>query len=129
MNLIKTTHFILYTVLFALVGNAAIAEQTSASYRIVNQVLPAGGGYHTFSPDGILYAWAKGDGLITIDLATGKGNLALDSDIPLEGLTMKKNEGNVFFGEVGTDLWEYEGNTDTLDVLCPNALFGETEAL
>jgi hypothetical protein len=47
MNLIKTTHFILYTVLFALVGNSAIAEQTSASYRIVNQVLPAGGGYQT----------------------------------------------------------------------------------
>jgi len=47
MNLIKTTHLILLTVFFALVGNSAIAEQTSASYRIVNQVLPAGGGYQT----------------------------------------------------------------------------------
>jgi len=47
MNLIKTTHLILLTVFFALVGNSAIAEQTSASYRIVNQVLSAGGGYHT----------------------------------------------------------------------------------
>jgi hypothetical protein len=47
MNLIKTTPIILFTVLFALVGNSAIAEQTSANYRIVNQVLPAGGGYQT----------------------------------------------------------------------------------
>jgi len=42
---------------------------------------------------------------------------------------MKKNEGNVFFGAVGTDLWEYDGNSGILEVLCPNALFGETEAL
>ncbi len=47
MNIIKTTHLILLSVFFALVGNSAIAEQTSASYRIVNQVLPAGGGYQT----------------------------------------------------------------------------------
>ncbi|EDN70324.1 LamG-like jellyroll fold [Beggiatoa sp. PS] len=62
-----------------------------------------------FSPDGTLYAWAKGDGLITIDLATGKGTVVLDSDIPLEGLTLKKNEDNVFLGTVGTELWQYDG--------------------
>jgi hypothetical protein len=85
----------------------------------------------TFSPDGILYAWAKGDGLITIDdLTTGEGTLVLAYDKPLiEGLTLKKDEGNVFFGAVGTDLWQYDGNTDTLDILCPNELLGETEAL
>jgi hypothetical protein len=44
MKIIKTTHLILLTVFFALVGNSAIAEQTSASYRIVNQVLTARGG-------------------------------------------------------------------------------------
>jgi Zn-dependent metalloprotease len=84
-----------------------------------------------FSPDGILYAWAKGDGLITIDdLTTGEGTLVLAYDKPLiEGLTLKKDEGNVFFGAVGTDLWQYDGNTDTLDILCPNELLGETEAL
>jgi WD40 repeat protein len=86
----------------------------------------------TFSPDGTLYAWAKGDGLITIDLVTGKGTLVLpyeNEKPPIEGLTLKKNESNVFFGAVGTDLWQYDMNTDTLDVLCPNQLLGETEAL
>jgi len=82
-----------------------------------------------FSPDGTLYAWAKDDGLITIDLATGNGTLVLDSNIQLEGLTLKKNEGNVFFGAVGTDLLRYDGDTNTLDVICPNQLLGETEAL
>jgi cysteine-rich repeat protein len=267
MNLIKTTLFILLTVLFALIGNSAIAEQTSANYRIINQVLPAGGGYRTstgytlssvlgqsspigepsnsnysltggflargkiapascqiyavndkglnnsqfftvsldgeltvsklgsmykgydiealaihpktdmiyaasgddatngkkghfyrvdgetgelfpvgstgfkeiedltfspFSSDGTtLYAWAKGDGLITIDdLTTGESTLISPYNKSLiEGLTLKKNEGNVFFGAVGTDLWQYDKDADTLKVICPNGLLGETEAL
>ncbi|MCK5524065.1 MAG: hypothetical protein KAI83_13120 [Thiomargarita sp.] len=83
-----------------------------------------------FSPDGTLYAWAKGDGLITINLTTGVGTLELPYDKPLiEGLTLKKNEGKVFFGAVGNDLWQYDWNTDTLDVICPDKLLGETEAL
>lgn len=84
-----------------------------------------------FSPDGTLYAWAKGDGLITIDITTGAGTLVLPyHTTPLiEGLTLKKNENNIFFGAVGTDLWRYDKNTETLDVLCPNQLLGETEAL
>ncbi|MDM8562110.1 cohesin domain-containing protein [Candidatus Marithioploca araucensis] len=85
----------------------------------------------TFSPDGILYAWAKGDGLITIDdLTTGEGTLVLPYSKPLiEGLTLKKNEGNVFFGAVGTDLWQYDLVAKTLEVICPDKLLGETEAL
>jgi hypothetical protein len=82
-----------------------------------------------FSPDGTLYAWAKGEGLITIDLATGKGTLVFSDNTPIEGLTLKKNKGNVFFGAVGTDLLRYDGATNTLDVICPNGLRGETEAL
>jgi hypothetical protein len=99
------------------------------------QIIPVGStGFNeiedlAFSPDGTLYAWAKDDGLITIDLATGNGTLVLDSNIQLEGLTLKKNEGNVFFGAVGTDLLRYDGATNTLEVLCPNQLLGETEAL
>jgi hypothetical protein len=84
----------------------------------------------TFSTDGTLYAWAKGDGLITINLTTGVGTLELPYDKPLiEGLTLKKNEDKVFFGAVGTDLWQYDWETDTLDVICPDKLLGETEAL
>jgi hypothetical protein len=83
-----------------------------------------------FSPDGILYAWAKGDGLITINLTTGVGTLELPYNKPLiEGLTLKKNEGNVFFGAVGTDLWQYDLAANTLEVICPDKLLGETEAL
>jgi hypothetical protein len=85
-----------------------------------------------FNSDGTtLYAWAKGDGLITIeDLTTDEGTLVLPYNKPLiEGLTLKKDEGNVFFGAVGTDLWQYNWDTDTLNVLCPNKLLGETEAL
>ncbi len=83
-----------------------------------------------FSPDGTLYAWAKGDGLITINLTTGVGTLELPYDKPLiEGLTLKKNEEKVFLGAVGTDLWQYDWETDTLDVICPDKLLGETEAL
>jgi hypothetical protein len=84
----------------------------------------------TFSPDGTLYAWAKGDGLITIGLATGTGTLVIPYKKPLiEGLTLKKNAGNIFFGAVGTDLWQYDKDTDTLNVICADKLLGETEAL
>jgi len=84
-----------------------------------------------FSPDATLYAWAKGDGLITIDnLTTGEGTLVFKYGKPLiEGLTLKKNKGNVFFGAVGTDLWQFDMDTQTLDMICPNKLLGETEAL
>ncbi len=82
-----------------------------------------------FSPDGTLYAWAKDDGLITIDLINGNGTLVLDSDIPIEGLTLDKNQANLFYGAVSTDLWQYDMEANTLDVICPNGLLGETEAL
>ncbi len=83
-----------------------------------------------FSPDGTLWAWAKGEGLITIDLLTGKGTLVLPAaDIPVEGLTLDKNQGQIFFGAVGTDLWRFDMNAKTLEVICPNGLRGETETL
>ena len=81
-------------------------------------------------PAETLNAWAKGDGLITINLTTGVGTLELPYDKPLiEGLTLKKNEDKVFLGAVGTDLWQYDWETDTLDVICADKLLGETEAL
>jgi Leucine-rich repeat (LRR) protein len=84
----------------------------------------------TFSPDGTLYAWAKGDGLTTIDLITGNGTLVLPAaDILVEALTLDKNQGRLFFGVDGTDLWQYDMTANTLEVICPNGLRGETEAL
>ncbi len=83
-----------------------------------------------FSPDGTLYAWAKRDGLTTIDLVTGNGTLVLPAaDILVEGLTLDKNQSHLFFGADGTDLWQYDMTANTLEVICPNGLRGETEAL
>jgi hypothetical protein len=120
--------------IYAASGDNVTNEKPGHFYRVdgeTGKLFPVGSsGFKeiedlAFSPDGTLYAWAKGDGLITINLTTGVGTLMLDSDIQLEGLTLKKNEGNVFLGAVGTDLWQYDGE---LKVVCDN-LLGETEAL
>jgi hypothetical protein len=82
-----------------------------------------------FSADGeTLWAWAKGDGLITIDKVTGVGTLVIPSDVLIEGLTLSKAGGTVFYGAVNSDLWIYDKDASTLDVACIN-LPGETEAL
>jgi subtilisin family serine protease len=93
-----------------------------------------------FSANGeILWAWAKGDGLIRIDLTsidstTGEpiceSNLEIPSKALVEGLTLKENDGTTtFYGTVNTalELWEYNPNTGNLNV-CTN-LPGESEAL
>jgi hypothetical protein len=82
-----------------------------------------------FGADGTLWAWAKGEGLITIDLITGKGTLIVPADILVEGLTLsQEEEGTVFRGAVDKALWVYNLEADTLDVACTN-LPGETEGL
>ncbi|MCK5524030.1 MAG: choice-of-anchor D domain-containing protein, partial [Thiomargarita sp.] len=125
--------------IYAASGDNVTNEKQGHFYRVdgeTGELFPVGSsGFKeiedlAFSPDGTLYAWAKGDGLITINLATGVGTLELPYSKPLiEGLTLKKNEDKVFFGAVGTDLWQYDWDTDTLDVICPDKLLGETEAL
>jgi YD repeat-containing protein len=82
-----------------------------------------------FSPDGTLWAWAKGEGLITINLTTGVGTLETPSNILIEGLTLSQEKGRmIFYGSANTKLWVYDMDANTLDVACTN-LFGETEAL
>ncbi len=125
--------------IYAASGDNVTNEKQGHFYRVdgeTGKLFPVGSsGFKeiedlAFSPDGTLYAWAKGDGLITINLTTGVGTLELPYDKPLiEGLTLKKNEEKVFLGAVGTDLWQYDWETDTLDVICPDKLLGETEAL
>ncbi|NJO16016.1 MAG: choice-of-anchor D domain-containing protein [Thioploca sp.] len=80
----------------------------------------------SFSPDGTLWAWAKGAGLITIDTITGVGTIDTPSNLLVEGLTL--TPAGSFFGAVQTKLWRYDQETNTLAVACPN-LLGETEAL
>jgi hypothetical protein len=125
--------------LYAAAGDKATDGKPGDFYRVDGQtgeLFPIGGTGFTniedlaFSPEGSLYAWAKGDGLITIDLTTGQGTLVLASqETQIEGLTLKKEAGLVFLGAVGTDLWQYDSETKMLEILCPNRLLGETEAL
>jgi hypothetical protein len=82
----------------------------------------------TFSQDGTLWAWAKNEGLITIDITTGKGNLVFASDLPIEGLTLLEEGSPTFYGAVNTELWYYDTSTGALEVACTN-LPGETEAI
>jgi len=83
-----------------------------------------------FGSDGTLWAWAKGDGLITIDLLTGKGTMVYKSKWEVEGLTIRENEDGslTFYAAIGSELWFYESSTETLDIAC-TGLPGETEAL
>ncbi len=83
----------------------------------------------TFSPSGILYGYAKGAGIITIDIETGKGELWIASEQMVEGLALSKAAGkNVFYGTADQDLWEFNIDTGELAVKCNN-LPGEIEAL
>jgi len=82
-----------------------------------------------FSPDGTLYAWAKGQGLITVDVESGQGTLLLASTIALEGLTLSKQaDTTIFYGTANGELWQYDLSADTLAVLCTD-LQSEIEAL
>jgi PKD repeat protein len=81
-----------------------------------------------FSSDGTLWAWAKGDGMISIDLVTGVGTLQIDYDAKVEGLTLSQSQSNTFYGSVGKQLWVYDQAANQLQVACDN-LPGETEAL
>lgn len=75
-----------------------------------------------FAPDGSLWAWAKRDGLITIELMTGAGQLQLPSDALIGGLTLRKNADNrtVFYASTKRELWEYDLDANTVSQICSN---------
>ncbi|RKZ41788.1 MAG: hypothetical protein DRQ49_03895 [Gammaproteobacteria bacterium] len=124
--------------IYAASGDNATSVQKGHFYRVDGETgeISAVGSTHfkeiedlAFSPDGTLYAWAKGDGLITIDLATGAGTLMLPSNVLIEGLTLSKEANQtIFYGSINAELWMYDMLTGTLNVACNN-LLGETEAL
>lgn len=81
-----------------------------------------------FDANGILWAWAKGDGLITIDITNGLGTLVVPSDLLVEGLTLSKGtDPLIFYVSVNNKLWKYNTDTSAFDESC--ALSGEVEAL
>jgi len=81
-----------------------------------------------FDAQGTLWAWAKGDGIIIIDPVTAMSILMIPSEVLMEGLTLNKEIGTIFYGSVDTELWRYDLNQDILEVICTN-LPAETEGL
>ena len=79
-----------------------------------------------FDKAGTLWGWAKGAGLITIDVNTGEGHLELPSLVKVEDLAINKNTDDFqIYGAVQTDLWQYP----PLKISCAGKLPHETEAL
>jgi subtilisin-like proprotein convertase family protein len=85
-----------------------------------------------FSPNGTLWAWAQGSGLIEIKPMTGESHIVLPSYsdvITVAGLTLQsKGDATTFFGAAGHDLWQYDMDTNALTLACAN-LLKETESL
>lgn len=76
----------------------------------------------TFSPDGKLWAWAKGEGLIEIDFTTGISSLKMPVNVPIESLSTLKDKGKIFFAALqqqdSYDLLRYDMDTNDLKVVC-----------
>jgi hypothetical protein len=81
-----------------------------------------------FDSNGTLWAWAKAEGLITLDLLTGAGTLVMPSDLLIEGLTLTKDQGTVFYGSLDQQLLKYDMDMGNIDTVC-SPLLGEMEAL
>lgn len=79
----------------------------------------------TFHPNGTLWAWAKGDGLISIDWQNGStGTLIFPSPVGVEGLTWNQ-DGTLLYAAQGSTLWVSDGHM--VEKACD--LPGQTEAL
>jgi uncharacterized coiled-coil protein SlyX len=81
----------------------------------------------TFDNNGILWGWAKGQGLITLDTETGQGNLELSSSVELADITWNSNY-QALYGVIGKELWSYAPTSRDANKLCDN-LPHKTEAV
>ncbi len=80
----------------------------------------------TFHANGSLWAWAKGEGLISIDPQSGpNGTLVLSFPEQIEDLTWN-NEGTLLYASQDTNLWVADGHS--VKKACGD-LPGHTEAL
>jgi hypothetical protein len=91
----------------------------------------------SFAPDGTLWGWASGDGLVTIDTQSGQATLVAEYPGEVEDLTWS-TDGSILYGvgnlvdtpDVGMKLLAYDTTTDSLNTLCEEQTFGqEIEAL
>jgi len=81
----------------------------------------------TFDDDGILWGWGKGQGLLTLDIETGQGDLALPSPRKLADLSWDSHY-QVLYGVMGKELWSYDPSNGDANELCDN-LPRKTEAI
>ena len=92
----------------------------------------------SFAPDGSLWGWASGDGLVTIDTQSGKATIVAKYPGEVEDLTWN-SDGTILYGvgnlsdgapDAGMKLIAYDTTTGSLDTLCEAETFGqEIEAL
>jgi peptidoglycan hydrolase CwlO-like protein len=80
-----------------------------------------------FDDYGILWGWAKDQGLVTLNTETGQGHLELPSSIRLADLSWDSNY-QTLYGVVGKELWSYDPNNGNANKLCEN-LPRKTEAI
>ncbi len=78
----------------------------------------------SFDAEGQLWGWAKGKGLIQIDLNTGEGELNLATSHRIEDLTWDRNN-NLLYAVQQQKLWRFDGQQTELVCTLPQ----ETEAL
>ena len=82
----------------------------------------------SFKPDGSLWAWAEGEGLIKIDIQTGQGQLVQAYTGPIEDISWD-NEGLILYGVEHNRLLSYNSQTLQLTTLTCSLPGGEVEAL
>ena len=101
-------------------GTGALTDLGSTGFKEIEGL--------TFDSDGKLWAWAKGDGLISIDPSTpSSSTLELPSSAKVEDITWNP-EGTQIYGSQNTNLWVYDKANNSVQLKCSN-LPGETEAL
>jgi hypothetical protein len=82
----------------------------------------------SFSPDGILWGWAEGDGLIQVDTEIGTATLEIPYQGPIEDISWD-NDGIVLYGIENNTLLAYNSQTNTLEELNCSLPGEEIEAL
>lgn len=82
----------------------------------------------SFDDNGVLWGWAKGQGLVILNIRSGQGELVLPSLAELSDLTWDSNYQNLY-GVIGKELWSYTPATGETPIkLCDNLPY-KTEAI
>ena len=80
-----------------------------------------------FDNTGTLWAWAKSQGLATLDVNTGQGTLVLPTDVALADISWD-NSYHVLYGVIGRQLWQYTPADGQVAKVC-GGLPHKTEAI